>query len=99
MKWHYRRKLKKNETKLTDLQEEKKKIVEQVMDTETYKLAKTILEKFAPDNLRTTKPYEYTPMIPAKSITATAGTTLRQRNILSTAKNPLPVKSLASGKN
>jgi len=33
------------------MREEKKKLLENVMDTETYKVAKEILEKFAPDQL------------------------------------------------
>lgn len=34
------------------LLERKEKILEDVMETETYKVAKEILEKFAPDQLR-----------------------------------------------
>lgn len=34
------------------MREEKKKLLEDVMDTETYKVAKEILEKFAPDQLQ-----------------------------------------------
>lgn len=52
--WYYRRKLTHNQEKLHDMREEKKKLLENVMDTETYKVAKEILEKFAPDQL--TKP-------------------------------------------
>ena len=36
------------------MQEEKKKILDQVTETETYKKAKEILMKFAPDQLRMT---------------------------------------------
>jgi len=49
--WYYRRKLTHNQEKLHDMREEKKKLLENVMDTETYKVAKEILEKFAPDQL------------------------------------------------
>ena len=49
--WYYRRKLTHNQEKLHDMKEEKKKLLENVMDTETYKVAKEILEKFAPDQL------------------------------------------------
>ncbi|XP_021936390.1 protein lunapark-A isoform X2 [Zootermopsis nevadensis] len=50
--WYYRRKLTRNQEKLHDMREEKKKLLEDVMDKETYKVAKEILEKFAPDHLR-----------------------------------------------
>lgn len=52
MTWYYRRKLTRNQEKLHDMREEKKKLLEDVMDKETYKVAKEILEKFAPDHLR-----------------------------------------------
>ncbi|KAF7283953.1 hypothetical protein GWI33_022778 [Rhynchophorus ferrugineus] len=44
--WYYNRKLIKNEKKLVTLKEKKKKILENVMETETYKVAKQILDKF-----------------------------------------------------
>ncbi|KAK3930567.1 Endoplasmic reticulum junction formation protein lunapark-B [Frankliniella fusca] len=50
--FYYSRKITKNEQKLCDLRAEKKKILEDVMDKETYKVARTILEKFAPEQLR-----------------------------------------------
>lgn len=50
--WHFRRQIRCNEEKLTELYAKKKKILEDVMETETYKVAKEILEKFAPDQLR-----------------------------------------------
>jgi hypothetical protein len=34
------------------MREEKKKLLEDVMDNETYKIAKQILEKYAPDHLQ-----------------------------------------------
>lgn len=36
--WYYQRKLNKNSTQLNGLRAEKKKIIEKVMDTETYKV-------------------------------------------------------------
>ncbi|XP_050301782.1 endoplasmic reticulum junction formation protein lunapark [Anthonomus grandis grandis] len=45
--WYYNRKIKKNENKLVSLKEKKKKILENVMENETYKVAKQILDKFA----------------------------------------------------
>lgn len=52
LSWYYRRKITKNELKLKSLRERKEKILEQVMETETYKVAKEILETYAPDQLR-----------------------------------------------
>lgn len=50
--WYYNKKLTKNQSKLKTLKEEKKKTLDKVMDTETYKVAKEILEKFAPEQIR-----------------------------------------------
>lgn len=50
--WYYRRKIINNDTTLSKLRSEKKKLLDHVMDTETYKVAKGILEKFAPDQIR-----------------------------------------------
>ncbi|XP_068990941.1 endoplasmic reticulum junction formation protein lunapark-B [Neodiprion pinetum] len=52
--WYYKRKISRNQTKLTSMQQEKKKILDEVVETETYKKAKEILMKFAPDQLRMT---------------------------------------------
>lgn len=52
--WYYKRKLLRNEEKLSSMQQEKKKILDEVTETETYKKAKEILLKFAPDQLRMT---------------------------------------------
>lgn len=52
LSWYYNRKIRKNQKKLTTLKDEKKKILEEVMDKETYKVAKTILEKFAPEQVK-----------------------------------------------
>ncbi|PSN52408.1 Protein lunapark-B [Blattella germanica] len=52
--WYYRRKLTRSQEKLHDMREEKKKLLDDVMDKETYKVAKEILEKFAPEQLRKT---------------------------------------------
>ncbi|CAD6201773.1 GSCOCG00002768001-RA-CDS [Cotesia congregata] len=64
--WYYKRKISRNQEKLVDMQKEKKKILDQVTETETYKKAKEILLKFAPDQLRMTplspQPVSKTPM-------------------------------------
>lgn len=50
--WYYRRQLTQNQKMMSDLRAEKKKILDEVMEKETYKKAKEILEKFAPDQLK-----------------------------------------------
>ena len=49
--WYYKCKISKNQYKLSTMQSEKKKILDEVTETETYKKAKEILLKFAPDQL------------------------------------------------
>ncbi len=49
--WWYHRKIRKNETQLQELTKKRTKILNEVMETETYKVAKEILEKYAPDQL------------------------------------------------
>ncbi|KAK1127452.1 hypothetical protein K0M31_003990 [Melipona bicolor] len=49
--WYYKYKISKNQDKLSTMQSEKKKILDEVTETETYKKAKEILLKFAPDQL------------------------------------------------
>lgn len=44
--WYFQRKVNKNSGELSDLRQEKKKMIEQVMDKETYKVALEILNKF-----------------------------------------------------
>lgn len=45
--YYFQRKLNNNSKKLNDLRAEKKKIIEKVMDKETYKVALDILNRFA----------------------------------------------------
>ena len=49
--WWYHRKIHKNEEKLQKLKEKRTKILNEVMEKETYKVAKEILEKYAPEQL------------------------------------------------
>lgn len=53
--WWYNRKLKRNYKKLSSLKDKKKEMIEKVKETETYKVAKSILEKFAPDEVTAIK--------------------------------------------
>ncbi|KAF4520628.1 hypothetical protein B566_EDAN007494 [Ephemera danica] len=50
--WYFSRKIKRDEVCLAKLKEEKKRLLDEVMDKETYKNAKEILEKFAPEQLQ-----------------------------------------------
>uniref|UniRef100_T1ISS4 Endoplasmic reticulum junction formation protein lunapark n=1 Tax=Strigamia maritima TaxID=126957 RepID=T1ISS4_STRMM len=51
-KWFFQSRLRKNETRLTDLLRKKRKILEDVMETETYKVARELLERYDPDQFR-----------------------------------------------
>nr|XP_057938910.1 endoplasmic reticulum junction formation protein lunapark-A [Doryrhamphus excisus]XP_057938911.1 endoplasmic reticulum junction formation protein lunapark-A [Doryrhamphus excisus]XP_057938912.1 endoplasmic reticulum junction formation protein lunapark-A [Doryrhamphus excisus] len=69
----------KNNEKLENLKGQKKKILEEVMETETYKNAKMILERFDPDSKKKME-LESTPLGP--HMTPKQGQELRQRNIV-----------------
>ena len=45
--WWYRRKVKRDDMRLEQLKEKKTKILDEVMEKETYKVAKGILDKFS----------------------------------------------------
>ncbi|XP_064166311.1 endoplasmic reticulum junction formation protein lunapark-B-like isoform X2 [Anguilla rostrata] len=66
-----------NNEKLGDLRNQKRKILEEVMEKETYKNAKLILERFDPESKK--KDQESTPVGP--QMTPRPGQELRQRNI------------------
>ncbi|XP_064825424.1 endoplasmic reticulum junction formation protein lunapark-B isoform X3 [Oncorhynchus masou masou] len=68
-----------NNDKLEDLKVEKRKILEEVMETETYKNAKLILERFDPEANKKVE-MEFTPIRPGQ-MTPGPGQELRQRNI------------------
>ncbi|KAK8729975.1 hypothetical protein OTU49_008416 [Cherax quadricarinatus] len=92
--WYYRRKISKNEEKLKILHERREKILEQVMETETYKVAKEILELYAPDQLRRTQMLK-TPA-PLPSVSQIAPTPVSQhsevrRRVVGSAQTPLPM--------
>lgn len=52
IQWYYRWIIDNQEDRLKDLKKEKKRILDRVMDTETYKVAKELLEQFDPSRLR-----------------------------------------------
>ncbi|XP_030637650.1 endoplasmic reticulum junction formation protein lunapark-B [Chanos chanos] len=67
-----------NNEKLEDLKAEKRKILEEVMETETYKNAKLILERFDPDSKKKMEA-EATPVRP--QMTPRPGQDIRQRHV------------------
>ncbi|KAK7076901.1 hypothetical protein SK128_025629, partial [Halocaridina rubra] len=105
--WYYRRKISKNEYKLKSLRERKAKILEQVMETETYKVAKEILELYAPDQLHRSQMHKSAAVIPPapQRLATPSGThpDIRRRIItpMSTPQNmaqpprPMSVQSLS----
>lgn len=88
----FSRRTEKNNEKLEDLKEQKRKILEEVMETETYKNAKMILERFDPDSKKRNE-LESTPVRP--QLTPKPGQELRQRIV--TPKTPVVVPNPASG--
>ncbi|XP_048056678.1 endoplasmic reticulum junction formation protein lunapark-B isoform X2 [Megalobrama amblycephala] len=67
-----------NNEKLDDLKTQKRKILEEVMETETYKNAKLILERFDPESKKKAEA-EATPVRP--HMTPRPGQDLRQRHV------------------
>ncbi|XP_019713194.1 endoplasmic reticulum junction formation protein lunapark-A isoform X1 [Hippocampus comes] len=82
----FSRRTERNNEKLETLKVQKKKILEDVMETETYKNAKMILERFDPDSKRRME-LESTPLRP--QMTPKPGQELRQRNVI--PKTPVAV--------
>ncbi|RXM30888.1 Protein lunapark [Acipenser ruthenus] len=72
--------------KLEELKAQKKKILEEVMEKETYKTAKLILERFDPDSKK--KNEQELAAVAGPPVTPRPGQELRQRNV--SQKNPVP---------
>ncbi|XP_062861682.1 endoplasmic reticulum junction formation protein lunapark-A [Trichomycterus rosablanca] len=87
------RRTERNDEKLEELKSEKKRILEQVMETETYKNAKLILERFDPDSKKKIE-LEETPVRP--SMTPRPGQELRQRLVTPRAPVALTPNSAAA---
>uniref|UniRef100_UPI0037E7CFDD endoplasmic reticulum junction formation protein lunapark-B isoform X2 n=1 Tax=Semicossyphus pulcher TaxID=241346 RepID=UPI0037E7CFDD len=79
-----------NNDKLEDLKTAKKKILEEVMETETYKNAKLILERFDPEAKRKAE-LESTPVRP--QMTPRPGQEIRQRGV---PMRPMPMGTPAA---
>ncbi|XP_050969390.1 endoplasmic reticulum junction formation protein lunapark-B isoform X1 [Labeo rohita] len=76
-----------NNEKLDDLKTQKRKILEEVMETETYKNAKVILERFDPESKKKAEA-EATPARP--HMTPRPGQDLRQRHVAMSTPGPVP---------
>ncbi|XP_067686288.1 endoplasmic reticulum junction formation protein lunapark-B-like [Haliotis asinina] len=74
--WYFVKRIASNDISLGELREKKKQILEDVMEKETYKKAKEILEKFDPARFKQLeKPAQPTPRV----VTPSQGSALRQR--------------------
>ncbi|XP_052004135.1 endoplasmic reticulum junction formation protein lunapark-A-like [Xyrauchen texanus] len=92
----YNKRTERNDEKLEELKAEKKKILEQVMETETYKNAKLILERFDPESKKKLE-LESQPI--SQPVTPRQGQELRQRHMTPcpTGRPPLaPVNATAA---
>uniref|UniRef100_A0A2K5C266 Endoplasmic reticulum junction formation protein lunapark n=1 Tax=Aotus nancymaae TaxID=37293 RepID=A0A2K5C266_AOTNA len=76
-----------NNEALDDLKSQRKKILEEVMEKETYKTAKLILERFDPDSK---KAKECEPPSAGAAVTARAGQEIRQRTAAQRNLSPTP---------
>ncbi|XP_006878872.1 PREDICTED: protein lunapark [Elephantulus edwardii] len=76
-----------NNEALDDLKSQKKKILEEVMEKETYKTAKLILERFDPDSKKTK---DYEPPSAGAAVTARPGQEIRQRTVAQRSLSPAP---------
>ncbi|XP_060774700.1 endoplasmic reticulum junction formation protein lunapark-B isoform X2 [Neoarius graeffei] len=76
-----------NNEKLEDLKSEKRKILEEVMETETYKNAKLILERFDPESKNKTEA-QATPVRPQMILKP--GQEVRQRHVAMATPGPMP---------
>uniref|UniRef100_H0XJD2 Endoplasmic reticulum junction formation protein lunapark n=1 Tax=Otolemur garnettii TaxID=30611 RepID=H0XJD2_OTOGA len=79
-----------NNEALDDLKSQKKKILEEVMEKETYKTAKLILERFDPDSK---KAKEFEPPSAGAAVTARPGQEIRQRTAAQRNLSPIPANS------
>ncbi|KAM7407425.1 hypothetical protein PAMA_003243 [Pampus argenteus] len=89
----FSRRTERNNEKLEDLKTQKRKILEEVMETETYKNAKMILERFDPDSKNKIE-LESTPG--GSQMTPKPGQELRQRNVI--PKTPPVVVNAAAAR-
>ncbi|XP_041117746.1 endoplasmic reticulum junction formation protein lunapark-A isoform X2 [Polyodon spathula] len=84
--WMFSKRTERNNEKLEELKAQKKKILEEVMEKETYKTAKLILERFDPDSKK--KNEQELAAVAGPPVTPRPGQELRQRNV--SQINPVP---------
>ncbi|XP_069119844.1 endoplasmic reticulum junction formation protein lunapark-A-like isoform X2 [Argopecten irradians] len=72
--WYFVKRITKNDLALNELRENRKQILEEVMEKETYKKAREILQKFDPARFK-----ELEPQVPTTPKVSPPGSTLRHR--------------------
>ncbi|CAH2056384.1 unnamed protein product, partial [Iphiclides podalirius] len=92
--WYYNWSLTKNRAKLKKMRDEKKKILEEVMNTETYKVAKEILDRYgSPDEqsnaLKPLLPAIAAPANPPSTPAPATPMPLRQRQLVLQSATPV----------
>ncbi|CAK1593294.1 unnamed protein product [Parnassius mnemosyne] len=92
--WYYNWSLNKNRAKLKKMREEKKKILEEVMNKETYKVAKEILDKYGSPEEQSNALKPFLPAIAAPNNTSSTSTpatpvSLRQKQLALQATTPV----------
>lgn len=87
--WLFCRRTEKNSEALEDLKIQRKKILEEVMEKETYKSAKLILERFDPESKKAKELDQLTPGMP---VSPRPGQELRQRTSAQVASTPPNLK-------
>ncbi|XP_054418493.1 endoplasmic reticulum junction formation protein lunapark isoform X1 [Pteronotus mesoamericanus] len=88
--YFFSKRTERNNEALDDLKSQKKKILEEVMEKETYKTAKLILERFDPDSK---KAKEFEPPSAGAAVTARPGQEIRQRTAAQRNLSPNPASS------
>uniref|UniRef100_K9IJT6 Endoplasmic reticulum junction formation protein lunapark n=1 Tax=Desmodus rotundus TaxID=9430 RepID=K9IJT6_DESRO len=88
--YFFSKRTERNNEALDDLKSQKKKILEEVMEKETYKTAKLILERFDPDSKKTK---EFEPPSAGAAVTARPGQEIRQRTAAQRNLSPTPASS------
>ena len=106
--WWYHRKIRRNEIALEKLKKQKAKLLDEVMENETYKVAKELLDEFASNDEKRVLNLVKSPALNSTSRsksmfensklnqTAAAGTELRKRTINPTGAPGSPAKTAAS---
>ncbi len=108
MTWWYHRKIRRNEIALEKLKKQKAKLLDEVMENETYKVAKELLDEFASNDEKRVLNLVKSPALNSTSRsksmfensklnqTAAAGTELRKRTINPAGGPGSPAKTAAS---